>query len=263
MKMSSLAAVVLAAATALPAAARELKPDELKKALKEHPEIILDFMKDNRKQVLDIVEQAAQEEQAQRQQEEADREKKEMDEAFQHPYQPEITDKSHVRGKSSAKYTLVEYSDFQCPFCGRGFHTVEDLRKKYGDSLRFVYKNDPLPFHPMAMPSAKWFEAVSMQSPEKAWKFHDTLFNNQDKLSPDFLKQTAKDLGINVKKAEEDANSQAVADRIQADIAEAKKFGFTGTPGFLLNGVPVRGAYPIDTFDGIIKRLDNGGKAVE
>jgi protein-disulfide isomerase len=106
------------------------------------------------------------------------------------------------------------------------------------------------------MPAAQWLEAVSIQSPEKAWKFHDILFENQDKLGVDFFKKTAKDLGVDVERCEQDAESQAVKDRIAADVEEAKKYGFNGTPGFLLNGIPVKGAYPVEYFEDIIKKLD-------
>jgi protein-disulfide isomerase len=262
MKASRLAvSLILAAAVVAPAFAgakgkSALSADDLKQLLHDNPQVFLDFIKDNRKQVFEIISQAAQEERQHQEEEAAAAEKKDMDEAFKHPIQATIDSKTHVRGKANAKYTLVEYSDFQCPYCGRGFTTVEELRKKYGEQMRFIFKDKPLPMHPMAMPAAKWFEAVALQSPEKAWKFHDTMFQNQQKLSEDFFKQTVKDLGLDVDKAAKDAASPAVSDKINADMAEAEKLGFSGTPGFLLNGVPVRGAYPIDTFDGIIARLD-------
>ena len=111
------------------------------------------------------------------------------------------------------------------------------------------------------MPAAQWLEAVTMQSPEKAWQFHDILFENQDKLGVDFFKKTAHDLGIDVERCEKDAESQAVKDRIAADVEEASKFGFNGTPGFLLNGIPVNGAHPVEYFEGIIKKLDTSRTA--
>lgn len=233
--------------------------EEIQEVLKKNPDILLDVLKENRKQLFDIVETAAQEEQARRQKEQEEAAKKEFDDAFKNPKKPEITGKTRIRGNKDAKYTLVEYSDFQCPYCGRGYQTVETLRKKYGGNLRFIYKNMPLPFHPMAMPAAKWFEAVAIQSPEKSWLFHDKLFENQDKLSEDFLKQTVKSLGLNVDKAEKDAASKTVADKIESDIKEGHEMGFDGTPGFLLNGVPVKGAYPVEYFDNIVARLE--GKA--
>lgn len=119
------------------------------------------------------------------------------------------------------------------------------------------FKHLPLPFHPHAMPAAQWLEAVAIQSPEKAWKFHDILFKNQDRLGADFFRTTAGDLGVDVVKCEKDAQSQAVKDRIAADMDEARNFGFEGTPGFLLNGVPVIGAKPPAHFEDVITRLNS------
>ena len=251
--LAAVAAALLCAA--VPASAK-ISKDELKQALKDNPDVLLDVLKDNKKQLFEIVESAAQEEQQRRQQEQEEAAKKEFEESFKNPKKPEITSKTRIRGNKDAKYTLVEYSDFQCPYCARGANTVEALRKKYGGNLRFIYKNMPLPFHPQAMPAAKWFEAVALQSPEKSWLFHDKMFQNQDKLSTDFFKETVKSLGLDAAKAEKDAGSQAVADKIEADSKEGKQMGFDGTPGFLLNGIPVKGAYPVEYFDSIVARLE-------
>ena len=256
MNTRSLACAAILTSLCAAASAKDISKDELKKALNDNPDVLLDALKGHKKELFDIVNQAAQEEQARRQKEEEENEKREFEESFKNPKTPEISDKTRIRGNKDAKYTLVEYSDFQCPYCSKGFQNVEALRKKYGASLRFVYKHMPLNFHPNAMPAAQYLEAVAIQSPEKAWTFHDKMFSNQDKLGEPFFKDTAKELGLNVKKLEEDAKSQAVKDKIEADINEAKKFGFTGTPGFLLNGIPVRGAYPVTFFDSIIERID-------
>lgn len=250
-----LAALTLAL-TASVASAKGPTPDEIREILKKNPDILLDVLKDNKKQLFDIVESAAQEEQARRQQEQEEAAKKEFEDSFKNPKKPEITDKTRIRGNKEAKYTLVEYSDFQCPYCARGYSTVEALRKKYGGNMRFIYKNMPLPFHPQAMPAARWFEAVAIQSPEKSWLFHDKMFQNQDKLGDDFFKATVKELGLNVAKAAQDASSDAVTKKIAADQDEGRAMGFDGTPGFLLNGIPVKGAYPPDYFDGIVARLE-------
>lgn len=250
--------IPLALLLVLPAAsaAAEISKADLKQALDKNPELILNALRKNKKQLFDMILEAQQEDQIRRQKEAEEKEKKEMDEAFKNPLQPAIDAGTRIRGKKEAKYTLVEYSDFECPYCSRGFQTVEALRKKYGADLRFVFKNMPLPFHPQAMPAAKYLEAVSLQSQEKAWEFHDKLFENQSKLGEDFFKETAKTLGLNLKRLEADVASKAVADTVEADIAEAKKFGFTGTPGFLINGIPLKGAYPPDAFSSIIERLD-------
>ena len=176
--------------------------EEIREVLTKNPDLILDVLKENKKALFEIVNQGAQEEQARRQKEEEDKEKKEFDESFKNPKKAAITNTTRIRGNNDAKYTLIEYSDFQCPYCVRGYHNVEALRKKYGANLRFIFKNMPLPFHPQAMPAAQYLEAVALQSPQKAWEFHDKLFQNQDKLSEQFYKDTIKALGLDVAKAE-------------------------------------------------------------
>src|SRR5690606_30903627 len=106
------------------------------------------------------------------------------------------------------------------------------------------------------------YEAVRLQSEEKAIKFHDEIFENQSKLrqGESFLKTLAKKVGADMTKLAKDVNSDKVKDRIKADEAEAAKFGFQGTPGFLVNGIPVRGAYPVDHFNMIISTLKEKGK---
>ncbi len=251
----ALAALTIAILTCTAAQATEITGDELKKALQENPNVLIEAIRANKKAIFDIINQAGVEEQARAQKEAEETERKAYADSFKNPLKPAIDDKTRILGEKDAKYTLVEYSDFQCPYCASAYHTVKELRKRHGNDLRFIYKHLPLSFHAQAMLAAQWLEAVAIQSPEKAWKFHDTLFENQDKLGVDFFKKTAKDLGVDVERCEKDAESQAVKDRIAADMEEAKQFGFNGTPGFLLNGIPVKGAYPIEHFEGIIKKL--------
>ncbi|MBI4050989.1 MAG: thioredoxin domain-containing protein [Elusimicrobia bacterium] len=220
----------------------------------------MDALRENKSGLFKVVMEANQEEQMRRAKEREEAEKKEVDEAIKNPKKPKITGSTRIRGDKNAKYTLVEYSDFQCPYCSRGFQVVEELRKKYGKEIRFIYKHLPLDMHPQAMPAAQYLEAAGKQSPEKAWQFHDILFSNQGKLGEPFFKETAQQLGLNVEKLEKDAKSPEVKAMIETDIQEANSFGFTGTPGFLLNGVPLRGAYPVEHFDSIIQKIEQKKK---
>ena len=253
----------LLVATFAAAAQAAITKKELQTALKNNPEVLIEAIKENKTAIFDIINQAGAEAQARQQKAAEEAEKKAFEDSFKNPLRPAIDESTRVRGAKDAKYTLVEYSDFQCPYCQRGFKNVEELMKKHGSDMRFVFKHLPLPFHSMAMPAAQWMEAVAMQSSEKAWKFHDALFENQDKLGADFFKKTAKDLGIDVEKAEKDSASAAVKARIDADQNEAGKFGFQGTPGYLLNGIPVKGAYPVEYFEDIIKKLDDSKKSAD
>ena len=185
---------------------------------------------------------------------------KQREEEFKNPKKASLGKGTVVRGSLAAPVTIVEYSDFQCPFCRKGFLTVEEVRKKYGNKVAVVFKNMPLPMHPMAMPAAQRFAAIALQSPKKAFLFHDEVFTNQNQMGgPDgekFLDEAAKKAGANIDKMHKDMTSDKVKAHIDADIEEAKKFGFTGTPGFLVAGVSIRGAYPAEVFSEIIdKRL--------
>ncbi len=236
--------------------------EDLKKILKENPDIVTDSIKANPAKFIEALNEAvksAQEGEGKRREEE---EKKQLENSFNNPLQAELRSDENFRGNKDAQITLVEYSDFECPFCSRGFTTVMELMKKYEGKIRFAYKHLPLSFHPQAMPAAQYYEAIRLQSPEKAWQFHDAVYKNQRALQngEGFLKAEAKKLGVDMNKLAKDVKSEAVQSRIDADMAEASKFGFQGTPGFLLNGVPVKGAYPASHFDGIIEELKKRGK---
>lgn len=254
--MNRVLAAVLSVLVAAPASAA-LTREELKKVLDANPDLVIGALKKADKSALfELMMDAQRDYQMKKQKEEEEKEKAEMEAAYKNPLKPVIDEKTRIRGDKNAPITLVEYSDFQCPYCGRGFQVVEAVRQKYGAKVRFVYKHMPLvAIHPFALPAAKWQEAVALQSADKAWIFHDKMFENQGQLGEDFFKKTVKELGLDVAKAAKDAESKAVADKIEADVKEAKSFGFTGTPGFLINGIPLRGAYPPEDFDKIITRL--------
>lgn len=255
MNLARVTTMLLAVLLAVPAAAA-ISREDLKKALEANPDLVLSALKKaDKMKFFELVVEAQQEYQRTKAKEEARREQQERDNAFKNPLKADVGASARVRGKANAPITIVEYSDFQCPYCTQGHKNMEVLRKNHGDNLRVVFKNFPLNFHPMAMPAAQWFEALYLQSPDKAWTFHDMLFENQSKLSEDYFKALTKDLGLDVAKAAKDAQSDAVKKKIEADIKEAKGFGIEGTPAYLINGVPLRGAYPVSEFEKIIARI--------
>ena len=158
----------------------------------------------------------------------------------------------------------MEYSDFECPFCKRGFETVLSLLEKYKGKVQFIYKHLPLSFHQTAMIASQYYEAIRLQSEDKAIKFHDAIYDQQTGLrqGEKFLKSLAKKAKVNMKRLAQDLKNPKVPKRIDEDLAEAKKFDFQGTPGFLLNGVPIKGAYPTKHFEMIVKKLQEKGKLV-
>lgn len=236
--------------------------DDLKKMMKENPEIITEAIEANPEKFIDALNNAVKAAQdGQGKKREVD-EKKALEDSFNNPIVAEIRPDESFRGPKDAPITLIEYSDFECPFCSRGFNTVMELMEKYKGKIRFAYKHLPLSFHPQAMPASQYYEAIRLQSPEKAWAFHDAIYKNQRALQngEKFLKDEAKKLKVDMGKLAKDVKSEAVQKRIDADMAEAAKYGFQGTPGFLLNGIPVKGAYPIQHFDDLISELKKRGK---
>ncbi len=196
----------------------------------------------------------AQEERARKAKEEFE---KKLDADFATPLQPDLSEKRPFRGAKNAKVVLVVYSDFQCPFCSRGFQTLEQVREKYPNDVKIIFKHMPLEMHSAAETGARYFEAIALQDEEKAWKFHDTLFLNQDQLGEEaekYMKSTAKSLKVDMKKLAKDIKSDAVTKRLKADSEETRKFRFTGAPSFIVGGVRVVGAKGFPLFEKIIDR---------
>lgn len=236
--------------------------DQIKKALVEDPTILAEAIEKNPSVILEALNKAVRLAQENDGKKREDEEKKQLEEAYKNPLQPQLRADETYRGSQDGVLTLVEYSDFQCPYCARGFETVMTLMEKYKGKLRFVYKHLPLEFHPQAMLASQYYEAARLQGAEKAFQFHDRLYKDQSKLKNGeaFFKEVAKSIGLDLKKLETDVKSEAVKTRIEQDIKEAQSFGIQGTPGFVFNGVPVKGAYPTEHFEGIVEELKKRNK---
>jgi protein-disulfide isomerase len=154
------------------------------------------------------------------------------------------------KGPESAPVTIVEFSDFQCPFCGKARSTVEDVVKQYGDKVRLVFRHYPLPFHENAPKAAE--AAACAQDQGKFWEMHDKMFSNQQALKVDDLKKYAADLGMDAARFNECLDSGKKKDLIEKDKAAGEKAGVSGTPAFFINGVALSGAVPIDDFKSVI-----------
>ncbi len=257
-----LSLIVLSIVMAMVVSCTPMSEKQLGEMLKENPAILTDAIKENPEQFIEALNEAVKTAQGAQRKKQEEEEKKRLEDSYNNPMEPEIRDDEVIRGTKGAPLVLVEYSDFECPFCSRGYQTVQALLKKYKGKIQFIYKHLPLSFHPNAMPAAQYYEAIRLQSKEKAGEFHDQLFEDFSKIKKGekFFKSVAKKLGVNMTKLASDLDSEEVKKRIEEDLEEARKFGFQGTPGFLLNGIPVKGAYPPSHFDGIIEELKKRGK---
>ena len=153
-------------------------------------------------------------------------------------------------GGPKAPVTVIEYTDFQCPFCGRVQPTLTQIAERYGDSVRHVFKQLPLPMHPQARLGAEASLCANAQG--KFWEMHDWLFANKDKIARDALIAEATALGLNAETFTACLDNNTFGARVDEDMSEARSFGITGTPGFLINGIAIRGAMPVEEFTRVI-----------
>ena len=155
-----------------------------------------------------------------------------------------------VQGPEDAPVTIVEFSDFQCPFCSRVEGTMNQIHQTYGDKVRVAWKNNPLPFHEHAMDAA--LAAVAAAEQGKFWEMHGVLFKNQQALDKPSLEKYATELGLDMNKWKATIASDKAKAKIQEDMKLAEQMGARGTPSFFINGKAFRGAQPFDNFKTII-----------
>ena len=153
---------------------------------------------------------------------------------------------AQAKGPETAVVTIVEFSEFQCPFCARVAPTLKQIAETYKDNVRIVWKHLPLPIHGDAVGASLAAEAAGKQG--KFWEFHDRLFADQTKLGPEDLKQHAKALQLDINRFETDLLNSDDRKKIDADVAEAKALDIRGTPGIFINGRFIAGAQPFETF---------------
>ncbi len=170
-----------------------------------------------------------------------------------------------VRGKADAPVTIVEFSDFECPYCERGFKTVEQILDKYPNDVKFIFKHFPLvQIHPWAKSAAIAAVCATEQDPKAFWKLHDSFFENQKQINPGNVMDQAKgflaDTGIDMDKwstCATDTSSEAhkAAEKTVDDsIKTGQSLGVQGTPGFFVNGKFINGAQPITAFEPLIEQ---------
>jgi protein-disulfide isomerase/Skp family chaperone for outer membrane proteins len=156
------------------------------------------------------------------------------------------------RGADSAPITIVEFSDFECPFCGGLFPTLKQIEKDYGDKLRIVYREFPLTsIHPHAEKAAE--AALCAFEQQHFWEFHDSMFGNQKELSIADLKQRAADMKLNTEKFNECIDSSRKVEAIQKDVQDGARAGVTGTPAMFINGRFLSGNQPYQTIKDLIE----------
>ena len=154
------------------------------------------------------------------------------------------------RGPATAPIVMVEYTDYQCPYCARVQPTIDALMERYDGQIRHVFKNLPLPIHSEAQLAGE--AALCAQDQGKYWEFHDWMFANQRTMSHDSMVAQAGELGMDADTFASCIDTQKYQAQVDADMQEARGFGITGTPGFMINGRVITGAQPIEAFEAVI-----------
>jgi Na+/H+ antiporter NhaA len=161
-------------------------------------------------------------------------------------------ERDHVRGSPTAPVTLVEYADFECPYCGQAEPMIRELLGTCGDELRYVFRHLPLSdVHPRAQLASEAAEAAHAQG--AFWEMHDLLFENQQQLTPMDLRRYAEQLGLDVERFSEELRHRRHEHRVSADVASADASGVSGTPSFFINGRRHHGVYDVDTLTAAVR----------
>jgi protein-disulfide isomerase len=185
-------------------------------------------------------------------------------EAANQPLSPEIAasianSKGPAFGPANAKVTVVEFSDFQCPYCSKAASVVDQVKEKYSDRVRFVFRQFPLPMHENARGAAEAALAANAQG--KFWEFHDKLFQNQTQLTRPGLEGFAKDAGLNVAEFKKALDDKTYAAEVDSDVKLGESVAVQGTPTMFINGARVANPTSFETVSAQIDTALKGGPA--
>jgi protein-disulfide isomerase len=159
---------------------------------------------------------------------------------------PVTEDRDHIQGPADAAVTLVEYGDYECPYCGAAYPIIKEVQTRMGERLRFVFRNFPITTsHPHAEQAAEGAEAAAAQG--KFWEMHDLLYENQKRLGDDDLRAYAESIALDVERFDKELAENVHAARVREDFMGGVRSGVNGTPTFYINGVRHDDAYDVET----------------
>ncbi len=228
------------------AATDEQIMDTLKRLLKQHPEIVMEVLQSQPEQIYDIAAKGAS----------IAQEKawvKQIKKSIKEPLQPDLSGGRAALGKPEAPYKIVIYTDFSCGACGANERMIPDLMKKRPGQIMAVLKH--YPSDDFSRKAALYFEAIARQDQEKAWEFQAQVFKNRQQLGEKGiagLEEMAGDMDLDQQRLAADLADPALEKRIKDDEAEAIKFRLGSTPSYLINGVPVIGAAPVNVMEKVM-----------
>jgi protein-disulfide isomerase len=171
---------------------------------------------------------------------------------------PVNEDRDHMQGPADAPVTLVEYGDYQCPYCGAAHPIVKEVQARMGDRLRFVFRNFPISTsHPRAEQAAEAAEAAAAQG--RFWPMHDLIFENQKRLSDRELRGYAEQVGLDLDRFDRELIEHTHADRVHEDFMSGVRSGVNGTPTFFINGARHDDSYDVETLRAALEGAASSG----
>jgi protein-disulfide isomerase len=166
---------------------------------------------------------------------------------------PVSEDRDHIQGPADAPVTLVEYGDYECPYCGAAYPIIKEVQARMGERLRFVFRNFPISTsHPHAEQAAEAAEAAAVQGP--FWEMHDLLYKNQKRLRDEDLRGYAEKLGLDVERFARELAEHVHAGRVHEDFMSGVRSGVNGTPTFYINGARYDDSYDVETLLAALQR---------
>ncbi|MDP9304514.1 MAG: DsbA family protein [Actinomycetota bacterium] len=166
---------------------------------------------------------------------------------------PVTEDRDHIQGPREAAVTLVEYGDYECPYCGAAYPIIKEVQSRMGERLRFVFRNFPITTsHPHAEQAAETAEAAATQG--KFWQMHDLLYENQTRLRDPDLRDYAERLALDVERFDEELAEHVHAARVREDFMSGVRSGVNGTPTFYINGARHDDSYDVETMLAALER---------
>ena len=170
-----------------------------------------------------------------------------------------VNQSDHIFGNPKAPVVIVEYGDYQCPYCGQAYSIGKSLQRQFGDDLCLVFRNFPLSqVHPLAGMAAQAAEAAGVQG--KFWEMHDLLYEHQEALEFDDLTSYAEELGLDLEKFNKDIQEGSVVEKIAQDVRSGIRSGVNGTPTFFLNGIRYDDSWDLEPFTAAIERQLSGAR---
>jgi protein-disulfide isomerase len=161
--------------------------------------------------------------------------------------------RDHIQGPADAAVTLVQYGDYECPYCGEAYPVVQEVQRRMGERLRFVFRNFPISTsHPHAEQAAEAAEAADAQG--RFWNMHDLLYENQRRLRDEDLREYATQLELDLERFDKELSEHVHAARIHEDFMSGVRSGVNGTPTFYINGVRHDDSYDVDTLLDALER---------